>query len=61
MLFRSQAQQDAAAAKEREAEAKAAQQELEEALAALEAEEKAFNDKKADLERKSNEGGVVSR
>ena len=56
-----QAQKDAEAAKQREAEAKAAQQELEEALKALEAEEKAFNDKKEDLKRKSEEGGVVSR
>ena len=57
----SQAQQDAAAAKEREAEAKAAQQELEAALQELHAEEKAYNDKKAELQRKSEEGGVVSR
>ena len=56
-----QAQKDAEAAKQRESEAKAAQQELEEALRALEAEEKAFNDKKEDLKRKSEEGGVVSR
>jgi len=52
---------DAAAAVEREGEAKAAQSELEEALAALKAEEDAFNKKKADLEKKSQEGGVVSR
>merc|ERR1712137_879379 len=54
------AKKDAAAAVERENEAKAAQSELEEALAALHAEEKAYNDKKAELERKSTEGGVVS-
>merc|ERR1712232_784913 len=55
------AKKDAAAAVERESEAKAAQSELEEALAALKAEEDAFNKKKADLEKKSQEGGVVSR
>jgi len=56
-----QANNDAAAAKDREDEAKAAQQELEQALAALQAEEKAYNDKKEELKRKSEEGGVVSR
>jgi len=56
-----QAQKDAAAAKETEAEAKAAQQELEVALSALHAEEKAYNDKKIELEKRSEEGGVVSR
>jgi len=56
-----QANQDAAAAKEREAEAKAAQQELEAALQELHAQEKAYNDKKAELQKKSEEGGVVSR
>ena len=55
------AQQDAQAAKAAEAEAQAAQRELEEALAVVHAEEKAYNDKKADLEKKSEEGGVVSR
>ena len=54
------AKKDAAAAVERENEAKAAQSELEEALAALHAEEKAYNDKKMELEKKSTEGGVVS-
>jgi len=56
-----QANKDAAAAKEREAEAKAAQQELEAALQELHAQEKAYNDKKAELQKKSEEGGVVSR
>ena len=56
-----QANSDAAAAKERESEAKAAQQELEAALQELHAQEKAYNDKKADLQKKSEEGGVVSR
>src|SRR3990167_6393919 len=55
------AQKDAQAAKAAEAEAQAAQRELEEALAVVHAEEKAYNDKKADLEKKSEEGGVVSR
>merc|ERR1712137_795476 len=55
------AKKDAAQAKEREAEAKSAQQELEAALAALKAEEDAYNQKKAELEKKSQEGGVVSR
>ena len=55
------AQQDAQAAKAAEAEAQAAQRELEVALAVVHAEEKAYNDKKADLEKKSEEGGVVSR
>jgi len=56
-----QAQKDAVSAKEREREAIAAKQELEAALKELEAEEKAFNDKKETLKRKSEEGGVVSR
>jgi len=41
--------------------AKAAKEELEVALKALHAEEEAYNNKKAELERKSKEGGVVSR
>jgi len=41
--------------------AKAAQEELEAALAELKAQEDAYNNKKLDLERKSQEGGVVSR
>merc|ERR1712063_75550 len=53
------------AAKDREAaakaSAKAAQQELEAALQELHAQEKAYNDKKAELQKKSEEGGVVSR
>merc|ERR1711974_417847 len=56
-----QANNDAAAAKATEAEAKAAQQELEVALQELHAQEKAYNDKKAELQKKSEEGGVVSR
>merc|ERR1712137_738601 len=50
-----------AAAKASEQAAKAAQQELEAALQELHAQEKAYNDKKAELQRKSEEGGVVSR
>merc|ERR1712137_3483 len=53
-----QAQKDAEAAKAREAEAK---QELEAALAEVKAQEDAYNQKKAELERKSTEGGVVSQ
>merc|ERR1711974_174335 len=41
--------------------AKRAKAELEEALKALHAEEEAYNQKKAELEKKSQEGGVVSR
>merc|ERR1719359_1744062 len=41
--------------------AKQAKAELEEALRALQAEEDAYNKKKAELKRKSEEGGVVSR
>ena len=41
--------------------AKRAKAELEEALKALHAEEEAYNKKKSELERKSQEGGVVSR
>merc|ERR1712137_894146 len=62
-----EAEASEAKAKTREAESqqaaeasKAAQQELEEALRALQAEEKAYNDKKEELERKSTQGGVVS-
>merc|ERR1712137_1166215 len=54
------AKKDADVAAAAHAEAQSAQKELEEALAALHAEEKAYNDKKAELERKSTEGGVVS-
>ena len=45
----------------REAELRAAQDELEAALAELKAQEDAYNNKKLDLERKSEEGGAVSR
>jgi len=55
------AKSDAAAAKVAEAAAVAAQQELEAALAEVKAQEDAYNNKKAELERKSEEGGVVSR
>ena len=48
-------------AKLRVEEAKAAQAELEAALAELKAQEDAYNSKKSDLERRSEEGGVVSR
>ena len=56
-----QAQKDAEAAKAAEADAQAAQRELEAALAEVHAQEQAYNAKKADLEKKSEEGGVVSR
>jgi len=48
-------------AQQRKKEAIQAQQELEAALAELKAQEDAFNSKKAELERKSEEGGVVSK
>ena|SRR3990167_4865968 len=48
-------------AKQKEQESLIAKQELEAALKELQAQEKAYNDKKADLEKKSEEGGVVSR
>jgi len=58
----------AAAAKKAEVDAvnaenaaRQAKAELEEALKALQAEEEAYNKKKAELEKKSQEGGVVSR
>ena len=54
-------QKTAKAAKAREAEAKKAKAELDAALAALKAEEDAYNNKTKELERKSEEGGVVSR
>lgn len=47
--------------KQREEESRVAQAELAAALEDLKREEEAFNQKKADLERKSEEGGVVSR
>lgn len=50
-----------AESKKAAADAKAAQEELETALAELKAQEDAYNNKKLDLERKSEEGGVVSR
>src|SRR3990167_2283278 len=56
-----QAQKDAEAAKVAELDAQAAQRELEAALAEVHAQEQAYNAKKADLEKKSEEGGVVSR
>jgi len=48
-------------AKEREDEARAAKAELESALSELHAQEDAYNSKTALLEKKSEEGGVVSR
>ena len=48
-------------AKVKEQEAHAAKAELEAALQELHAQEDAYNSKKSDLERKSEEGGVVSR
>jgi len=48
-------------AKHAEAESKAAQRELEAALAELQAEEDAYNSRTAELKRKSEEGGVVSK
>jgi len=45
----------------REAEAKAAKEELEVALKELKSQEDAFNNKTADLERKSAEGSVVAQ
>jgi len=56
-----QAQITAKASKEREAAAKKAKAELDAALADLKAEEDAYNNKTKELERKSEEGGVVSR
>ena len=50
-----------AAAKVAENDARIAKAELETALAEVHKEEKAYNDKKADLEKRSEEGGVVSR
>merc|ERR1712227_23970 len=55
------AKKDADAAIEKDNEAKSAQEELEAALAALKAEEDAYNQKKAELKKKSETGGVVSR
>ena len=55
------AQKDAAASKVAEAEAVAAQKELEAALKEVQAQEDAYNQKKAELEKRSEEGGVVSR
>jgi len=51
----------AANAKAAEEEARAAQAELEAALKELKAQEDAYNSKTASLEKKSEEGGVVSR
>jgi len=56
-----QAKQREADSKKAEAEAKAAQVELEAALEEVHAQERAYNDKKEALEKKSQEGGVVSR
>eukprot|EP01090_Pellita_catalonica_P002691 TRINITY_DN12264_c0_g1_i1.p1 TRINITY_DN12264_c0_g1~~TRINITY_DN12264_c0_g1_i1.p1 ORF type:complete len:404 (+),score=162.31 TRINITY_DN12264_c0_g1_i1:50-1261(+) len=48
-------------AKAREEELRAAQSELEAALAELKAQEDAYNNKTADLKKKSETGGIVSR
>src|SRR3990167_8938949 len=57
-----EAQTAEASAKSREAEAVAAENQAKSREAdVVPAEEKAYNDKKADLEKKSEEGGVVSR
>jgi len=48
-------------AKAREEDARAAQAELEAALGEVKAQEDAYNNKTADLTRRSEEGGVVSR
>lgn len=62
VLARLEAQKEAARlSAEAEKAAQAAEQAAKEALAELQAQEKAFQDKLADLEKKSNEGGVVSR
>jgi len=47
--------------KQREIEAQAAKKELEAALAEVKAQEDAYNNKTKDLERKTEEGGVVSK
>jgi len=57
----SSARSKEAEAATREAEAEAAKKELEAALADLKAQEDAFNNKTADLQRKSAEGTVVSQ
>jgi len=56
-----EAKQREQAAVAAEAEARQAKAELEAALRELQLQEDAYNQKKADLERKSEEGGVVSR
>jgi len=56
-----EAVESAKQAAEREEEARAAQRELELALAEVQKQEDAYNAKKAELERKSEEGGIVSR
>lgn len=56
-----QVQQTAKEAKIRDAEAKKAKAELEAALAELKAQEDAYNNRTKELERKAEEGGVVSR
>jgi len=48
-------------AAQREAEAKAAKEELERALAELKAQEDAYNNKTAELKRKSEEGTIVQK
>lgn len=58
---RKAAREAEAAARSAEAEQRKAEAATKAALAELEAEEKAFADKKADLQRRSEEGGLVSR
>jgi len=55
------AQEKTADAQEAEKDFKKADEELKSALAELEAQEKAYEDKKVDLQKKSETGGVVSR
>jgi len=57
----SESKKQEAASKAAEEDARAAQAELEAALAEVHAQEEAYNNKKAELERKSEEGGVVSK
>jgi len=56
-----ESQKQEAASKAAEEDARAAQAELEAALAEVKAQEDAYNQKKESLEKKCNEGGVVSK
>jgi len=55
------ARNSAEQARKAEVEQQQAQAELKKALAQLEGEEKAYNDRISDLEKRSQEGGIVSR